>query len=190
MAARAACDVAQGARRRSDDQHDLEPFERYGLAPCVTNIKAGDCVLFNSALFHGAYAAEDPTGKSGNGENQLLRAIYILGMSFSRLQTPTILEARRTAYERDLFWPPTIAHAEFARHIVAGKLDGLYQPSLGGVTPPGELAEGSLEKALCLNLADRQDVRGEVFPRLREFSKAEPEVQRLIDPSYPEVAKF
>jgi len=144
----------------------------------VTNIKAGDCVLFDTALFHGAYAAEDPTGESGNGENQLLRATYILGMPFSQLQTPQILQARRTAYELDLFWPPTIGHAAFARHILAGKLDRQNPPSLR------EAAEGTLEKALQLNLADRQHTRGEVFPRIREFARAEPEVQRLIDPTH------
>jgi hypothetical protein len=169
---------------------DLEPFERCGLTPCVTNIKAGDGVLFDTALFHGAYAAEDPTGKSGNGENQLLRAIYILGMSFSRLQTKAILEARRKAYELDVFWPPTVGHAAFARHIVAGKLEGQYEPSLRGVTPPSEAAEGTLEKALQLALAGRQGRRGEVFPRIREFAKAEPEVQRLIDPTHAEAAKL
>jgi hypothetical protein len=95
----------------------------------VTNIKAGDCILFDTALFHGAYAAEDPTGESGNGENQLLRAIYILGMPFSQLQTPQILEARRKAHELDLFWPPTIARAAFVQHILAGKLDRQYEPS-------------------------------------------------------------
>jgi hypothetical protein len=169
---------------------DLEPFERYGLTPCVTNIKAGDCVLFDTALFHGAYAAEDPTGQSGNGENQLLRAIYILGMALSRLQTPEILEARRKAYELDVFWPPTIGHAAFARHIVAGKLEGPYDPSRRGVTQPGEAAEGTLEKALQLALAGRQDTRGEVFPRIREFAQAEPEVQRLIDPTHAAAAKL
>jgi len=168
---------------------DLEPFERCGLTPCVTNIKAGDCVLFDTALFHGAYAAEDPTGKSGNGENQLLRAIYILGMAFSRLQTPTILKARRRAYELDVFWPPTVGHAAFAQHIVAGKLDGQHDPSLRGVTRPSETAEGTLEKALQLALAGRQDIRGEVFPRIREFAQAAPEVQRLIDPTCAEAAK-
>lgn len=168
---------------------DLEPFERCGLTPCVTNIRAGDCVLFDTALFHGACAAEDPTGASGNGESQLLRAIYILGMAPSSLQTPEILEARREAYERDLFWPPTIGHAAFARHVVAGKLAGPYEPSPGSVTPPGEVAEGTLEKALQLNLAGRRDTRGEVFPRIREFAEAAPEVQRLIDPTCAEGAK-
>ena len=162
---------------------DLEPFERCGLTPSVTHIEAGDCVLFDTALFHGAYAAEDPTGQSGNGENQLLRAIYILGMSFARLQTKTILEARRKAYELDVFWPPTVGHAAFAQHIVAGKLEGQCDPSLRGVTRSSEAAEGTLEKALQLALSGRQDTRGEVFPRIREFAKAEPEVQRLIDPT-------
>jgi hypothetical protein len=177
----------QGQRSREERllaAADLEPFERCGLTPCVTNIKAGDCVLFDTALFHGAYAAEDPTGESGNGPNQLLRAIYILGMAFSRLQTPTILEARRKAYELDVFWPPTIGHAALAQHIVAGKLEGLYEPSLqSSSTQPSEAAEGTLEKALQLALAGRRDTRGALFPRIREFAKAQPEVQRLIDPT-------
>ena len=101
-----------------------------------------------------------------------------------------ILEARRKAYELDVFWPPTIGHAAFAQHIVAGKLEGQYEPSLRGVTRPSEAAEGTLEKALQLALAGRQDTRGEVFPRIREFAKAEPEVQRLIDPTYAEAAKL
>jgi hypothetical protein len=144
--------------------------------------------LFDTGLFHGAYAAEDPTGESGNGTSQLLRAIFILGMSPSRLQTPTILEARRKAYELDVFWPPTIGHAAFAEYIVAGKLDAQYWP-LRGASRPSEVAEGTLEKALQLNLADRRDTRGELFPRIREFARAEPEVQRLIDPTYADAAK-
>jgi phytanoyl-CoA dioxygenase PhyH len=162
---------------------DLEPFERCGLTPCVTHIEAGDCVLFDTRLFHGAYAAEDPTGERGNGPNQLLRAIYILSMSFSRLQTPEILQARRMAYELDLFWPPTVGHAAFARHILAGKLEGLYPPSPGSVTRLREAAEGTLERALYLNLADRQNTPGEVFPRIRDYAQAPAEVQRLIDPT-------
>jgi phytanoyl-CoA dioxygenase PhyH len=162
---------------------DLEPFEQCGLTPCVTNIEAGDCVLFDTGLFHGAYAAEDPTGESGNGPSQLLRAIYILSMSFSRLQTPEILAARREAYELDVFWPPTIRHADFARHILAGKLAGLEPPSLARLAQLSEGAEGTLERALYLNLVDRQNARGEVFPRIRALAEAAPEVRRLIDPT-------
>jgi len=162
---------------------DLEHFEQCGLTPCVTSIEAGDCVLFDTGLFHGAYAAEDPTGASGNGPDQLLRAIYILSMALSRLQTPEMLAARREAYELDVFWPPTVGHADFARHIVAGQLEGLSQPSLGRVALLREAAEGTLERALYLNLADRQDTRGVLFPRIREFAKADVAVQRLIDPT-------
>ena len=75
-------------------------------------------------------------------------------MSFSRLQTPEILQARRMAYELDLFWPPTVGHAAFARHIVAGQLDGLSQPSLGSVERLREAADGTLERALYLNFSD------------------------------------
>ena len=168
---------------------DLEPFERCGLTPCVTNIEAGDCVLFDSGLFHGAYAAEDPTGESGNGPDQLLRAVYILSMSFTRLQTPTMLKARRTAYERDVFWPPTVDHAAFAQHIAAGKLEDSSASSSGGVARPSGAADGTLGRALDLNLEDRQHVRGELFPRVREFARAAPEVQRLIDPTHAEGAR-
>lgn len=176
----------QGPRSAEDRLRaaaDLEPFEQCGLTPCVTHIAAGDCVLFDTGLFHGAYAAEDPTGESGNGPSQLLRAIYILGMALSRLQTPQILQARREAYELDVFWPPTIGHAEFARHILAGKLAGMSTRSLEGSTPSSGGAEGSLERALQLNFADRQQTRGELFPRIRKFAQAPPEVQRLIDPT-------
>jgi len=177
----------EGGRQLSKEEKlqaaaDLEPFERCGLTPCVTNIAAGDCVLFDTALFHGAYAAEDPTGQSGNGPDQLLRAIYILGMALSRLQTPTILEARREAYELDVFWPPTIGHAAFAEHIVAGKLEGQHEASLRHAAPPRDAAEGTLAKALQLALEGRKDARGALFPRIREFARAQPEVQRLIDP--------
>lgn len=179
---------SRGHAQRSAEERllaasDLEPFERCGLTPCVTSIKAGDCVLFDTGLFHGAHAAEDPTGVSGNGPNQLLRAIYILSMAPSRLQTPAILAARREAYELDVFWPPTVGHAEFARHILAGKLDGLQLSSLGSVARLREAAEGSLDKALYLNLEHRQNTRGELFPRIRRFAEAEVEVRRLIDPT-------
>jgi len=179
----------EGRTQRSAEERllaaaDLEPFEQCGLTPCVTNIKAGDCVLFETGLFHGAYAAEDPTGESGNGPNQLLRAIYILSMSFLRLQTPQLLAARRRAYELDVFWPPTVGHASFARHILAGQLDGLRQPTLESLTRLRNAAEGTLERALYLNFADRQDTQGELFPRIRDFAEAPAEVQRLIDPTY------
>ena len=165
---------------------DLEPFEKYGLTPCVTNIKAGDCILFNSATFHGGYAAEDPTGESSNGPNQLLRAIYIMGMSLLQLQTPEILEAKRNAYELDLFWPQPFPHAAFAQYILAGQLDAQYER-------PGareEIIEGTMEDALASNYLDRQVPGGTMFPRIREFAKAEPEVQRLIDPTYADAAKL
>ena len=35
---------------------DVEPFAAQGLAPVITNIKAGDCVLFDTRTFHGGYS--------------------------------------------------------------------------------------------------------------------------------------
>ena len=56
--------------------------------------------------FHGGCSAEDPTGETGNGPDELLRAIYILGMVPTRLKSREELHARRLAYELDTFWPP------------------------------------------------------------------------------------
>ena len=78
---------------------NIEPFKACGLMPAITNVHGGDCVLFDTRTFHGGCSAQDPTGASGNGVDNLLRAIYILGMSPARLQTAEMLEARRVAYE-------------------------------------------------------------------------------------------
>jgi hypothetical protein len=141
---------------------DVEVFRQVGLVPCVTSIHAGDCVLFDTRLFHGGYAAEDPTGESGNGPDNLLRAIYILGMSLSRLQTAEILAARRKAFELDLFWPPPVPHAELAAQIMAGDFESVPARSLFGALLRGNESEA----------------------RVREFEDADPIWQRLIDPSW------
>jgi hypothetical protein len=146
---------------------DLEPFTAQGLSPAVTNIKAGDMVLFDTRTFHGGCSAEDPSGESGRepvnlGANNLLRAIYILGASPSALQTPEILAARRKAYELDLFWPPPLKHGAFAARISEGKdLNDQFGP------PP-----------------DRDAADGEQYPVVRRFEDAPAGVKRLIDPSW------
>jgi hypothetical protein len=105
---------------------DLEPFTAQGLSPAVTNIKAGDMVLFDTRTLHGGCSVEDPSGESGRepvnlGASNLLRAIYILGASPSALQTPEILAARRKTYELDLFWSPLLKHGAFVAQISEGK---------------------------------------------------------------------
>ena len=87
----------------------IEPFRAAGLRPAVSRVKAGDMVsnsnpggvssgaqrvaaragqvIFDTALYHAGCAAEDPTGLSGNGPAELLRAVYILGMTPTRLQS-------------------------------------------------------------------------------------------------------
>ena len=74
---------------------DTEPFTACGLQPVVTSVKAGDCMLFDTRLFHGGCSAEDPSGasgrESGRGPQDLLRAVYILGMAHTHLQTPEML---------------------------------------------------------------------------------------------------
>ena len=61
-------------------------------------------VIFDTALFHSGCPAEDPTGVTGHGADHLLRAVFIMGMTPTRLKTPKELHARRMAYELDFEW--------------------------------------------------------------------------------------
>lgn len=47
---------------------------------------------------------------ASQGPNELLRAIYILGMTPTRLKTREELHARRLAYELDFNWYPDSNH--------------------------------------------------------------------------------
>ncbi|MDA1298872.1 MAG: phytanoyl-CoA dioxygenase family protein [Proteobacteria bacterium] len=96
---------------------DVEQYTDLGLTPWVTNIRAGDMVIFDTALYHAGCAAADPTGASGNGTDQLLRAIYIMGMTPTRLKTQRELQARRLAYELDLPWYPDHDHQKITEQV-------------------------------------------------------------------------
>ena len=120
-------------------------------------------------LFHGGCSADDPSGatdrEAGRGPSDLLRAIYILGMAPTRLQTPEILAARRQAYELDLFWPLPRDHADIAARVLAQNWE------------TANWAAGS-QGVRCA-------VEGEgTYPVVREFARAPPEWQRLIDPTW------
>lgn len=75
-------------------------------------------------------------------------------MNLLRLQTPEVLQARRRAYELDIFWPPPFKHQELANKILSGD--------------PGVLE--ALEP-VCSKV------------EVRSFADAPREVQALIDPS-------
>jgi ectoine hydroxylase-related dioxygenase (phytanoyl-CoA dioxygenase family) len=51
---------------------DSEQYTSLGLTPCVTNVRAGDMVIFDTAMYHSGCAAADPSGASGNGTDELL----------------------------------------------------------------------------------------------------------------------
>jgi hypothetical protein len=65
-----------------------DEFRSVGLTPGVLNGKAGDLHLFDTATYHDGCDAEDPTGGSGRGPNELLRAVCILSMAPTRLLAP------------------------------------------------------------------------------------------------------
>ncbi len=98
---------------------DVEQYTALGLTPSVSNVRAGDMVIFDTALYHSGCAAADPTGATGNGTNQLLRAIYIMGMTPTRLKTPRELHARRLCYELDLPWYPDHNHRQITEQVFA-----------------------------------------------------------------------
>lgn len=90
--------------RQHNRSAQLDAFTAFGLTPAILNCKAGDLCLFDTALYHCGCDAADPTGATGNGPDQLLRAICICSMSPTRLLAPYphIFEARRRAYELDV----------------------------------------------------------------------------------------
>ncbi len=98
---------------------DVEQYTALGLTPSVTNVRAGDMVIFDTALYHSGCAAADPSGASGNGTDQLLRAIYIMGMTPTRLKTSRELHARRLAFELDLPWYPDHDHLQITERVFA-----------------------------------------------------------------------
>ena len=52
---------------------DVSQYTALGLRPCVVNVRAGDMVIFDTALYHAGCAASDPTGATGHGTDHLLR---------------------------------------------------------------------------------------------------------------------
>jgi hypothetical protein len=102
----------------ANEAADIECFTANGLTPCVSRITAGDLVIFDTAMFHGGCSAEDPTGATAQqGPNELLRAIYILGMTPTRLKTAEELQARRLAYELDFNWYPDSNHRSMVERV-------------------------------------------------------------------------
>ena len=84
-------------------------------------------------------------------------------MSTASLAGPSPL-ADPSCTGRDLFWPPPVDHAAFAQKILEGDGDHSY----GGTRPVREPPFGP---------------EGE-FPRVRDFAEADPDVQRLVDPTW------
>jgi hypothetical protein len=80
----------------SDPDRHLKPFWALGIQPGPIQVRAGDLCIFDTALFHSACPATDPYG------DELLRAICIMSMAPRLLLSPTILRARRLAFEAAL----------------------------------------------------------------------------------------
>jgi hypothetical protein len=94
---------------RDTRKHFFEPFTELGLTPGVVDARAGDLIIFDTALYHGCCNAEEPFG------TDILRTIFIQSMVPVELlgqgrgksepgyagldHTTTVLAARKRAYE-------------------------------------------------------------------------------------------
>jgi hypothetical protein len=106
-------------------------------------------------MFHGGCSAEDPTGMSASqGPNELLRAIYILGMTPTRLKTREELHARRLAYELDFNWYPDSNHSAMVKRTFEA------HKSTGGATENvREFADAPEERKRLIDPTWRQPGR-------------------------------
>ena len=154
----------------------------------MLSVPAGDLLLMGAALFHSGCGAEDPSGMSGNGADELLRAICILAMTPTRLVSPDILAARRRAFELDIckhHSPSLPASALSARHPEPLFLDRQQPPPklrcLRAVWP-----HPRNHTAFAANLM--KEKAG--VPSVRDLARAEPMVQRLVDPTWPGAARL
>ena len=158
----------------ADELHgDPAEFHACGLTPGVLNAKAGDAILFHTATFHAGCDAEDPTGESGHGPGHLLRAICIMSMTPTRLLAPHphIFEARRRAYELDVYTGGSCFNADRARSFLE-----LLEEGRISIWPNRELTTGA-------NGEGRNDF-DTAAPNVREFASAPAAVRRLVDPTW------
>ena len=111
-------------------RHYVEQYTSIGLQPAILNVKAGDLVFFDTALYHGVCHAEDPVA---NGPNELLRAIFIqsmvpaahLGKGWGSDEPPLgsshrsdVLRARRIAFETGRVTGGSVINPRSARQII------------------------------------------------------------------------
>ena len=116
--------------------------------------------------YHAGCDAEDPTGESGHGPDQLLRAICILSMAPTRLLAPFphIFEARRRAYELDVYTGGNCFNDETARAFLAQDAQAGDEPHKPGFRGGGD--------------------NPRTAPKVREFADAPPQVRRYVDPTW------
>ena len=93
----------QEMQDETDPGRYLRPFSRAGLAAGPIVAKAGELVLFDTALFHGycppmaPYIDSAPISSGG-----LLRCACIMSMAPRLLLSPSIIKARQLYYELDV----------------------------------------------------------------------------------------
>ena len=91
---------------------------------------------------------------ASQGPNELLRAIYILGMTPTRLKTREELHARRLAYELDFNWYPDSNHSAMVKRTFEA------HKSTGGATENvREFADAPEERKLLIEPTWRQPGR-------------------------------
>ena len=140
----------------TDPARFLRPFTECGLVAGPVVGKAGDLLLFNTALYHGfgpplaPYMASAPADSGG-----LLRCACIMSMAPRLLLSPSIIKARQLYYEVDI--------------------------GTGG-SVMGNNTEESARQILSDYAAAEAD--GTAWKKQRSFADARPEVKKIIGDSF------
>ena len=88
---------------------------------------------------------------ASQGPNELLRAIYILGMTPTRLKTRDELHARRLAYELDYNWYPDSNH-----HMMVERAFSAHKSMGGTAENVREFADAPEERKRLIDPTWRQ----------------------------------
>ena len=136
----------------TDPARYLRPFSECGLTVGPVVAKAGELVLFDTAMFHGYCPPMAPyIGSAPVGSGGLLRCACIMSMAPRLLLSPSIIKARQLYFELDI--------------------------GTGG-SVMGRNTEETAQKILTDYAAAEAD--GTAQPKRRRFVDASSEVQKII----------
>lgn len=169
----------------SDPARFLKPFTAAGLQAGPVAGKAGDLIVFDTALYHCGCPALSPYG------SKLLRAVCIMSMA----PVSAVWPQYRMAFEHIVIILTNNACDALWSTIIHGTQRLLLSPStikarqlyyeLGqgtGGSVLGRLGEEGAQKVLA-DYAEAQ-AKGVAKPKIRTFDEANPEVKKIVGDNF------